>query len=558
MSLPKRFSLLFRASPLFRTLLWVAAIVIFVAVTRSARERTKKSPVLNSISPEIGAPGDIMVITGTNFGSSRGSSFVEIGGSKLTSSCYLSWNDSEIRVIIPSNVQDGLVFVSTREKSNRLFFANENDIPSPVRPDPKKSIPIVSSLSKNAASIGEIITIEGSNYGSSRGNSAVFFTANHETSDLTQDEYICASDSDFDYEFWSDTEIKVRVPDGAKTGSCFVRTEKGQSNHISLAVQDNLGHKKYSGKRTFVVQLTADIANAVSSGENSTITLRVPRPAVFAAQPKIELSECQPSPVLENYKNTIVHQLQLSSVARPRVKFSHNFIITVYSVSSDISARRVKPFAEKERKLYKTYTQADKCTPSADSAVIELAKNISGKETNPYLKAKAIFEHIVNEFSLQKTPRAESVPISKIIKDKKGDAYDFAILYTALLRASGIPALPVSGILSDSNSSCKKHWWTEFYIEGFGWIPADIALASGLDFSPFVRPADPVAFYFGSLDSQHIAFSRGWNEVKPITVNSQTVYKPRAYALQSIWEESSSDAVSYSSLWNTPSIQGIY
>ena len=163
MSLRKQFSLLFRASPLFRTVLWIIAIVLFVTVTRIASYRAKKMPVLVSINPQIGAPGDIMVITGNNFGNSRGSSFVEIGGSKLTSSCYLDWNDSEIKVIIPSNVQDGLVFVSTNEKSNQLFFANENDIPSPVRPDPKKSIPIISALSKNAASVGEVISIEGSN-----------------------------------------------------------------------------------------------------------------------------------------------------------------------------------------------------------------------------------------------------------------------------------------------------------------------------------------------------------------------------------------------------------
>lgn len=559
MSFNKRFSLLFRGSPLFRTALWVLVIAIFVIATRAMNKQAQKTPVLSSINPQIGAPGDIMVITGSNFGNSRtSSSFVEIGGSKLTSSCYLDWKDNEIKVIIPSNVQDGLVFVSTHEKSNHLFFANENDIPSPVRPDPKKSIPIITSLSKTTAAIGDIITIEGSNYGNARGSSAVYFTANHETTDVTQDEYICATDNDFDYELWSDTEIQVHVPDGARSGSCYVVTDKGQSNHISLSVSQNLGQKKYSNKHTYVVQLTADIANALSTTENSTITLRVPRPAVFSSQPKTELSECIPTPVIENYKNTIVHQLQLSTVAHNRVKFSHNFIITVYSIATDINARKVKPFSEKERKLFKTYTAADKCVLSADSAVIALAKSIVGKETNPYYKAKALYAFLTSEFKLLKNPRSESVPISQVIEKKEGDAYDFALLYTALLRASGVPAVPIGGILSDSNSASKKHWWTEFYLEGFGWVPADTALGAGLEFAPFIQQKDNKEYYFGNLDSQHIAFSRGWNEVKPVIVNSQTVYKPRFFALQSIWEEASSADVSYSSLWNNPVILGIY
>ena len=558
MSLRKQFSLLFRASPLFRTVLWIIAIVLFVTVTRIASYRAKKMPVLVSINPQIGAPGDIMVITGNNFGNSRGSSFVEIGGSKLTSSCYLDWNDSEIKVIIPSNVQDGLVFVSTNEKSNQLFFANENDIPSPVRPDPKKSIPIISALSKNAASVGEVISIEGSNYGNSRGESAVFFTANHETNDVTQDNFISASDLDFDYELWSDTEIKVRIPDGAKTGSCYVKTDKGESNRISLSVPQNIGQKKYSNKHTFVVQLTQDIANAVSTDENSTITLRVPRPALFSSQPKIELSECNPTPILENFKNTIVHQIQLSSAEHSRVKFSHNFIITVYSVSTEINARKVKPFSETERKLFKTYTVADKCIPSTDSEIVSIAKNVVGKENNPYAKAKLLYNYLVENYKILQNPRTENAEIKKMLESKTGDAYDFAILYTALLRASGVPAIPMSGILVDTNSKSKNHWWTEFYIEGLGWIPVDAALGAGLHFLPFVAQSDAKAFYFGNLDSQHIAFSRGWNEIKSVTVNSSTVYKPRFYALQSIWEESTSSAVSYSSLWNNPSVLGIY
>ena len=116
----------------------------------------------------------------------------------------------------------------------------------------------------------------------------------------------------------------------------------------------------------------------------------------------------------------------------------------------------------------------------------------------------------------------------------------------------------MSGILVDSDLKSQNHWWTEFYIENLGWIPVDISLGKGLDFKLFKPIEDRRGFYFGNLDNQHIAFSRGWNESKPSLANSKIVQRPKSYALQSIWEESSSGIVNYSSLWNDPIIKGIY
>ena len=103
-----------------------------------------------------------------------------------------------------------------------------------------------------------------------------------------------------------------------------------------------------------------------------------------------------------------------------------------------------------------------------------------------------------------------------------------------------------------------SHWWSEFYIENFGWIPVDIALGSGLEYKSFKNVEDPKTFYFGNIDSQHIIFSRGYNEVKPTLSGGHIVSRDRTFAVQSIWEESSAGTVNYSSLWNEPVIAGVY
>ena len=140
----------------------------------------------------------------------------------------------------------------------------------------------------------------------------------------------------------------------------------------------------------------------------------------------------------------------------------------------------------------------------------------------------------------------------------QGDAYDFAIIFTALCRAAGIPAIPISGILVDNTKAVQNHWWTEIYLENFGWMPVDISLAAGLPFADVPEVESLRDFYFGNLDYHHVAFSRGWNKVSPTIINNKTVYRPKTYGLQSIWEEATTGTINYSSFWNDPVILGIY
>ena len=64
--------------------------------------------------------------------------------------------------------------------------------------------------------------------------------------------------------------------------------------------------------------------------------------------------------------------------------------------------------------------------------------------------------------------------------------------------------------------------------------------------------------YFGNLDSHHITFSRGFNEMKPFAPDNKTVQYPKSFALQSIWEEASMSTNKYSSYWSVPFISGVY
>lgn len=569
------FSLLFRKYPLFRTVLYALVIAAALGIVSVVTKQVKKSPSIEDINPAVGSAGDTMTIKGSNFGSVRDNSYVELSGRRITASGYVDWSENEIKIIIPSNVQDGLVNVVTSSgKSKPAFFANEAGIPVEAPLDTVSSLPVISSISPSSASVGESIVVTGMNFGSVRGNSFVLFSANREDAASGEDDSpsVAANEDEFDYESWSDTEIRVRVPDGAASGTVTVKTDKGGSGMKKFDVKTPVGTKKYSHGKTYAIRLNEDV-DSIASKNAFSITLRVPRPIVSSFQPSVELYECSSEPLVANFNNTLIHQIELQKVEKgkseadsaKKFKFSQDFVVASYSVETKINSRSVKDY-DKNRVMFKKFSSPDSLVQSGDPEIVEFAKRVVGKEKNRYQQAKLVYDYFVANCTLLNYQReSTSSPKDLILSSNSdgksaGDAYDFSVVYASVLRALQIPCVPVAGILVNADSSSKNHWWNEFYIEGFGWVPVDIALGKGLEFEPFRECAvdDAESYYFGNIDNQHIAFSRGWNEIRQSLVNGKTVYRPKTFAFQSIWEETSEGSVNYSSLWNNPIVTGIY
>ena len=133
MNSSNRLSYIFRKYSLVRAtlILFVVSVAVFIVFITSKNK--KAEPVIESLTPSVGSPGDIVVINGKNFGDTRDMSYVEFAGSKLTASAYIFWSDDCIKLVLPANVQDGLVVVGTKDmRSKPALFANEIDIPVPV------------------------------------------------------------------------------------------------------------------------------------------------------------------------------------------------------------------------------------------------------------------------------------------------------------------------------------------------------------------------------------------------------------------------------------------
>lgn len=552
-----------RKSPLARFLFIVAFFILLAAISFLVSVLKEKKPVIYSVTPPVGNPGDTIMITGENFGERDFYSFVEIGNSRPIDTAYSSWTDNTILVRVPEFTGGGLVYVNKKnQKSNPLLFTKASTIPVILKNTTDTIEPVINSISQKTASVGTVITIKGKRFGANRGGGKVFFqwagsrqAQNVPVSrDSTQVPMIECSDRDFDYELWSDEEIRVKVPSGAVTGNIIVQTDRGNSNGAYIEIQTP-GERVYTGQHTYAVAYGVDITN-VTGGRDNSLYLRVPKPMDCLTQYVINGGDYTVKPFIENFDNRFLHRLE-NITSGKNYTIRHSFIITAFDVENKINSRQIKNYTNKNSPFYLTYTREDPLHPVNNKTISEAAAGIVSQSWNPYTKAKAVFDFIVDEYKLREQNSKEP-DLENVVKSKKGTPWEVSVLYATMLRSLGIPAVSCSGYFVEKDRKTTPHWWTEIYLEGYGWISADPAIVMGLDFQLFNTPENLKEFYFGNIDSQHILFSKGWTEQKEMSVNSSTVKRNQAYDFQSIWEESTGNISKYSSFWTNLSITGIY
>lgn len=117
---------------------------------------------------------------------------------------------------------------------------------------------------------------------------------------------------------------------------------------------------------------------------------------------------------------------------------------------------------------------------SDNESIVNIAKTLM-IEGDKYKTAQNISEYVTKNINFDRSikTKQKTLTASEVLANKKGVCEDYANAMTALLRASGIPAKSVSGLVfnnlktsSDWSSPAGSHGWVEFYING-KWYFAD-------------------------------------------------------------------------------------
>lgn len=120
-----------------------------------------------------------------------------------------------------------------------------------------------------------------------------------------------------------------------------------------------------------------------------------------------------------------------------------------------------------------------------------------GQETNPLTKARGIFRWVSQNIAYANEDEYGTVPslTRKVLSCRKGDCGVQGMLFISMCRLAGIPARWQSGWQTRRDGT-NMHDWAEFYVEPWGWLPADPSYGLRESADPRVRE-----FYLGHLDS---------------------------------------------------------
>nr|WP_253723029.1 transglutaminase domain-containing protein [Treponema sp. OMZ 787] len=517
--------------------------------------------MINKITPPIASAGEEIIIEGSYFGDEIDSSWIEIGDAIIQAENCSIWTDTKIVFKYPEYQNGGIVYVAVQnKKSQPSFMASVSSIPLIKEKAHSGGIPSIIALDKDFAEVGSIIKISGENFGETRGSSQVLFVSDFNSSMIEQvekkEDIEAARCSDYDYDFvlWSNEELHVRVPDGADSGMLLVVTASGASNSVPFRVKNKIGTKTYSNKKNFAVAAEVDISN-VEAAEKNSLFIKVPLPIQSYSQRDVKVLSILPAPFVADYQGASIHQYENVN-SSTKIHIRQEYGLNTYEVNTRINPVNVRVNSRQNKAIYDNYAIATELIPSNDPVIQKTASEIVQNEKNPYNKARRIYNYLLKNVDIIPASilNSGSLPVNALI-EKKADTYDIAILFAALARAAGIPAQPIAGIITDVSQTVYLHWWAEFYLEGFGWVPVDLGLAKSVPFDMGVSQSEN--WYFGNLDAFRVAFSRGENIQSPMASNSTMVSKERSYAFYNGWEEFSG-LTKYNSVWRTPNIIAIY
>jgi transglutaminase-like putative cysteine protease len=152
-----------------------------------------------------------------------------------------------------------------------------------------------------------------------------------------------------------------------------------------------------------------------------------------------------------------------------------------------------------------------------DGKVREIALGVTHDKQKISEKARAVYQWVV-----ENTTRDPNVKgcgtgeVEKVIAKRGGKCADISSVFVSIARAAGVPAREVFGLRlgkkDKEDMTGGHHCWAEFYVPGYGWVPADpadvrkIMLADNLDLKGARKIID---YYFGAVDEYRVALARG-------------------------------------------------
>jgi transglutaminase-like putative cysteine protease len=244
--------------------------------------------------------------------------------------------------------------------------------------------------------------------------------------------------------------------------------------------------------------------------ETGTLRLWIPLPIETESQRDVTIISVEPAQYVRSRTGTGADiglaylEVPLDQVTGEFLNVSARFRYTRYEQRFTIDPAKVGSYNKSDPE-YQKYTASGKniaITPEIKAKALEIV----GSETNPYLQAEKLYWHVISHpysnvphtrLSASGTPEAVYM-----LETGFGDCGTQSMYFAALCRSLGIPARAIGGYQLVPGYE-GTHFWSEYYLPGYGWVPNDVTIAEGAEWSYDATDDERhqyKAYYASSLD----------------------------------------------------------
>jgi transglutaminase-like putative cysteine protease len=180
------------------------------------------------------------------------------------------------------------------------------------------------------------------------------------------------------------------------------------------------------------------------------------------------------------------------------------------------------PLAELRR-----LTQSDRLVP-IDGEIADIAQQQTGYATLALDKAQKVYDYMIAAMKCSGgSGELSAADTLSTLHAMKGDSADFASLFVALARSSGVPSRFEAGFIlptdAHSGTLVDEHAWAQIHVAGTGWVPVD----------PYdgANNKNERHFYFGGVDANRVEIFAGRDiHLYPPQKGAPLNYFMKAYA----------------------------
>ena len=246
--------------------------------------------------------------------------------------------------------------------------------------------------------------------------------------------------------------------------------------------------------------------------KTGTFRIWVPLPIETGSQKDVTIISVEPAQYVKSQTGTngdiglAYFEIPLQGVTGSYLNVSAKFRFTQHEQRFTIDPEKVGSYNTSDPE-YRKYT-GSQISITLTPELKQKAREVVGNETNPYRKAQKIYWHVISlPYSSISYPRLLANGTQKpasdyVVTTGFGDCGAQSAYFAALCRASGIPARAIGGRQMVPGYG-GSHFWSEYYLPGYGWIPNDVTVAEGAEWSHNATDADRLrykTYYSENLD----------------------------------------------------------